>query len=42
MLELKEAIARDSEANEFVINAVKLKEGGEKVFKKMNDGGANI
>lgn len=42
MLELKEAIARDSEANEFVINAVKAKEGGENVFKKMNDGGANI
>lgn len=42
MLELKEAIARDSEANEFVIAAVKEKEGGEKVFKKMNDGGANI
>ena len=42
MLELKEAIARDSEANDFVINAVKAKEGSEKVFKKMNDGGANI
>lgn len=42
MLELKEAIARDSEANEFVINAVKTKDGGENVFKKMNDGGANI
>lgn len=42
MLELKEAIARDSEANEFVINAVKSKEGSENVFKKMNDGGANI
>ena len=42
MLELKEAIARDSEANEFVINAVKQKEGGANVFKKMNNGGANI
>lgn len=42
MLELKEAIARDSEANDFVINAVKAKEGSEKVFKKMNNGGAEI
>ena len=42
MLELKEAIARDSEANDFVINAVKEKEGSEKVFKKMNNGGAEI
>lgn len=42
MLELKEAIARDYEANDFVINAVKEKEGSEKVFKKMNNGGAEI
>lgn len=42
MLELKEAIARDSEANDFVINAAKEKEGSEKVFKKMNNGGAEI
>lgn len=42
MLELKEAIARDSEANEFVINAVKEKEGSTNVFKKMNNGGASI
>lgn len=42
MLELKEAIARDSEANEFVINAVKQKEGSANVFKKMNNGGASI
>lgn len=42
MLELKEAIARDREANEFVIATVKEKEGSEKAFKKMNDGGANV
>lgn len=42
MLELKEAIARDSEANEFVINAVKADEGAKKVFKKLNEGGADI
>ncbi len=42
MLELKEAIARDREANEFVINAVRAKDGSENVFKKLNDGGANI
>lgn len=42
MLELKEAIARDYEANDFVINAVKEKEGSEKAFKKMNNGGAEV
>ena len=42
MLELKEAIARDTEANDFVLNAVKAKDGSEKAFKKLNDGGANI
>ena len=42
MLELKEAIARDSEANEFVINAVKADEGAKKAFKKLNDGGAEV
>ena len=42
MLELKEAIARDSEANEFVINAVKADEGAKKAFKKLNDGGADV
>lgn len=42
MLELKEAIARDKEANEFVLNTVRSKEGGSNVFKKMNNGGASI
>lgn len=42
MLELKEAIARDSEANEFVINTVKAAEGAKKAFKNLNDGGTNI
>ena len=42
MLELREAIARDKEANEFVINAIREKEGSKNVFKKMNDGGADI
>ena len=32
MLELKEAIARDKEANEFVINLIKDKEGSENIF----------
>lgn len=42
MLELKEAIARDKEANEFVLSTVRSKEGGSNVFKKMNNGGASI
>lgn len=42
MLQLREAISRDSEANEFVINAVRTKDGSENVFKKLNNGGANI
>lgn len=42
MLELKEAIARDKEANEFVINLIKEKEGSENIFKKLNNGGGTI
>ncbi len=39
---LKEAIARDSEANEFVMEILRQTEGGAKVMKKIQDGGANI
>ena len=42
MLELKEAIARDSEANEFVINIIKEKEGGKNIFNKLNKGGGTV
>ena len=42
MLELKEAIARDKEANSFVINLLKEKEGSENIFKKLNRGGGTI
>lgn len=42
MANLKEALARDSEANEFVMEYVRNKEGGANVMKKMQDGGANI
>lgn len=42
MLELKEAIARDKEANAFVINLIKDKEGSENIFKKLNKGGGTI
>lgn len=40
---LKEAIARDAEAIDFVINLAKEKSGAKKALDKMkNDGGANI
>lgn len=42
MLELKEAIARDKEANAFVINLLKEKDGSENIFKKLNRGGGTI
>lgn len=42
MLDLKEAIARDSEANDFVLKNVRSKEGGSNVFKKMNNGGGTL
>lgn len=42
MLELKEAIARDSEANEFVIELLKEKDGSENIFKKLSSGGGTI
>lgn len=42
MLGLKEAIARDKEANVFVMNFLKEKEGSENIFKKLNRGGGVI
>jgi len=42
MLKLKEAIARDKEANEFVMNLIHTKEGGANAFGKMTSGGAEI
>ena len=39
---LKEALKRDNEATEFVMNLVRHKEGGANVLKKMQDGGADI
>ncbi len=39
---MKEAVARDSEANEFVMNVMRATEGGKNVVKKMQDGGAQI
>ena len=42
MCALQEAIARDFEANEFVIGVLQNNEGGKKVLKKMQDGGAQI
>ena len=43
MLALKEAIARDNEASDFVIQLAQHKDGSKKVLDKMkNDGGANI
>ncbi len=42
MLKIKEAIERDKEANEFVMNLLREKDGGSNVFGKMTSGGANI
>lgn len=42
MLKIKEAIARDKEANEFVMELIREKDGGSNVFGKMTSGGANI
>jgi hypothetical protein len=39
---LKEAISRDSEANEFVMEILRHTEGGANVMKKMQEGGADI
>lgn len=42
MSELKEAIARDGEANEFVMNLIKEKDGGKNIFNKLNKGGGTV
>jgi len=42
MLALKEAIARDNEASDFVIKLAQHKDGSKKVLDKMQDGGANV
>ncbi len=42
MTGLKEAINRDKEATDFALSLAREKEGGKKVLKKMQDGGANI
>ena len=42
MIKIKEAIARDKEANEFVMQVIREKDGGANVFGKMTTGGANI
>ena len=39
---LKEAIARDREAAEFVIQLAKESSGAKKALEKMQQGGANI
>jgi len=42
MCDLQEALARDSEANEFVMEIVKQKDGSANVLKKIQEGGADI
>ena len=42
MCNLQEALARDSEANEFVMQFVRQKEGSANVLKKIKEGGADI
>ena len=43
ILSLQEAIARDQEATQFVLNYTKEKEGSKNVINKIkNDGGAEI
>lgn len=42
MLKLQEAIARDKEANEFVMNIIREKDGGANAFGKITAGGAEI
>ena len=39
---LKEALKRDTEANTFVMNLVKNKEGGAYLLQKIKEGGAEI
>lgn len=42
ILELKEAIARDVESIDFIINMAKNTEGSKNALKKMTDGGASV
>ncbi len=42
MTALKEAVARDNEASEFVIEISKQKDGAKQALSKMKDGGANL
>lgn len=42
ILELKEAIARDRESIDFIIDMAKNTEGSQNALKKMTDGGASI
>lgn len=42
MCDLQEALDRDSEANEFVMEILRHKEGGANVLKKMKEDGAEI
>lgn len=42
MLSLKEAIARDNEASDFVIKLARHNDGSKQVLRKMQDGGANV
>ena len=42
MCSLKEAVARDAEANEFVMEVIRLREGGKQVLDKANGGGVEI
>lgn len=42
ILELKEAIARDVESIDFIVNMAKNTEGSQNALKKMTDGGASV
>lgn len=42
MLKIQEAISRDKEANEFVMNIIREKDGGSNAFGKLINGGAEI
>ena len=41
-MSLKEAIARDTDAINFVVELAKGSEGSKKALQKIKDGGANI
>ncbi len=42
ILELKEAIARDVESIDFIVDMAKNTEGSQNALKKMTDGGASV